>query len=183
MDNLCSIGNDLDFQSIKDNINLVLWNHFENLWSVKINRESAIRGQGRNKLRTYRTFKQSFKAEQYVKSVISRKARQSLAKFRCGTAPLRIETGRYVGEREHDRLCVLCDAMEVENEEHCLIRCNRYADIRNTLFAAAINIDNTFLDKTDNEKMSFVLANENLVFETAKACQHILHTRSMFLQH
>ncbi len=34
--------------------------------------------------------------------------------------------------------------MEIENEEHCLIRCNRYMDIRNTLFAAAIDVENVF---------------------------------------
>ncbi len=34
--------------------------------------------------------------------------------------------------------------MEIENDEHCLIRCNRYADIRNTLFAAAIDVENVF---------------------------------------
>ncbi len=42
----------------------------------------------------------------------------------------------YVGEQEDNRFCILCNRMEIENEEHCLIMCNRYADIRNTLFAA-----------------------------------------------
>ncbi len=62
-----------------------------------------------------------------------------------------IETGQYVGEREEHRLCVLCNRMEIENEEHCLIRRNRYVDIRNTLFAAAINVGNDFLEKTDGK--------------------------------
>ncbi len=37
----------------------------------------------------------------------------------------------------------------IENEEHCLIRCNKYVDIRNTLFAAAIDVENVLLEKTD----------------------------------
>ena len=151
------------------------------MWKEKINKESAVRGQGRNKLRTYKTFKQSYSTEAYVVKVLSRKSRQSLAKFRCGTAPLRIETGRYVGEREEERVCVLCDAMEIENEEHCLIRCSRYADIRSTLFAAATNLDDLFLEKTDSEKLSFILANSDLVFDAAKACQNILHLRTQIL--
>ncbi len=61
--------------------------------------------------------------------------------------------------------------MEIENEEHCLIRCNRYADIRNTLFAAAIDVENVFLEKTHGEKLSFILSSVMLVLETAKACQ------------
>ncbi len=62
--------------------------------------------------------------------------------------------------------------MEIENEAHCLIRCNRYADIRNSLFAAAIDVENVFfLEKIDGEKLSFILSSVMLVFETAKACQ------------
>ncbi len=88
-----------------------------------------------------------------------------------------IETGQYVGEREEHRLCVLCNRMEIENEEHCLIRCNRYMDIRNTLFAAAIDIENVFFRENGWGKLSFILSSVMLVFEIAKACQHILHTR------
>ncbi len=68
------------------------------------------------------------------------------------------------GEREENRLCVLCNRMEIENEEHCLIRCNRYAGIRNTLFAAAIDVENVFfLEKTDGGKLSFMLSSVMLV--------------------
>ncbi len=74
---------------------------------MKINRESAIHGNGRNKLRTYRSFKQSFETEYYLKTILSRKAKQALAKFHCGVAALRIVTGQYEGEREENRLCVL----------------------------------------------------------------------------
>ncbi len=35
--------------------------------------------------------------------------------------------------------------MEIENEKHCLIRCYRYADIRHSLFAAAIDVENVFV--------------------------------------
>ncbi len=43
--------------------------------------------------------------------------------------------------------------MEIKNEEHCLIRCNIYVDIINTLFAAAIDVENVFYWKTDGEKL------------------------------
>ena len=37
------------------------------------------------------------KKEHYV-MIINRKQRQALAKFRCGVAPIRVETGRFVNE-------------------------------------------------------------------------------------
>ncbi len=98
MDHLCNINNDPVFQSFKKDINVLLTKYYENQWSMKINRESAIHGNGRNKLRIYRTFKQSFETEYYVKTILSCKARQALAKFRCGVAHLRIESSWYVGE-------------------------------------------------------------------------------------
>ena len=51
-------------------------------------------GQG-NKLRTYKLFKTSYFTEQYLLQNIPIRYRSAYAKFRCGVAPLRIETGRY----------------------------------------------------------------------------------------
>ena len=34
-----------------------LWSYFNHKWYLDINREQASRGQGRNKLRTYKLFK------------------------------------------------------------------------------------------------------------------------------
>jgi hypothetical protein len=100
MDHLCNINNVLNFHTMKEDVNLVLSEYYESLWYTKISRELAINGQGRNKLRTYRTFKQSFETEPYVQLILSRKQRQALSKFHCGVAPLRIETGRCELEEE-----------------------------------------------------------------------------------
>ncbi len=75
MDHLCNINNNLVFQCMKEDINVLLTEYYENQWSMKTNRESAIHGNGRNKLRTYRKFKQSFETEYYMKTILSRKAR------------------------------------------------------------------------------------------------------------
>ena len=63
-----------------------------------------------------------FTSEQYVYSVMPKKHRSALAQFRCGTAPIRIETGRYEGIPEGERLCFHCDD-SIENEMHVFLEC------------------------------------------------------------
>ena len=57
----------------------------------------------RGKLRTYRLFKTEYKVETYCKLLMPYSHRAAFAKFRCGVAPFRIETGGYenldVGQR------------------------------------------------------------------------------------
>ena len=49
---------------------------------------------GGNTLRTYRTFKENYGEEQYVRIIAQKKYRSAYAKFRCGVAPIKIETCR-----------------------------------------------------------------------------------------
>ncbi len=60
------------------------------------------------------TFKSVFKTEDYLLIDLKKNDRSLLAQFRCGILPLRIETGRYVGEAVENRLCLLCDEHLVE---------------------------------------------------------------------
>ena len=92
-------------------LNPVLDNYFEDTWHTQVNRLEALCGPGKNKLRTYRTIKTEPGCEAYVKEILSRKQRSAMAKIRSGTAPIRLETGRY--ERPllppEERICQLCD--------------------------------------------------------------------------
>ena len=53
--------------------------------------------QNKPKLRTYIQFKSEIDTEEYVLSFLPKGCRSVYAKLRCGTFPLRIETGRYDG--------------------------------------------------------------------------------------
>ena len=64
-------------------------------WLSTIRNQEGSRGQGGNKPRTYCLFKSKYLAEPYCELFLPAKHRHALAKFRCGVAPLRIETGRY----------------------------------------------------------------------------------------
>ena len=61
----------------------------------KVESEQGVRQNQKNKLKTYRLFKNEYCTDSYVENVNNRQHRSALAKFRCGVAPLRIETGRH----------------------------------------------------------------------------------------
>ena len=54
--------------------------------------------------------------------------------LRGGTNKLRIETGRWVGEREEERVCNVCLCEVVEDEKHFLLACPRYVRERAHMF-------------------------------------------------
>lgn len=82
------------------------------------------------KLRTYKTFKNDFGLENYVSFNLSKAERSHMAQLRSGILPLRIETGRYVGEPPNERLCTLCTQQETENELHFVLDCPFYNQYR-----------------------------------------------------
>ena len=58
-------------------------------------------------------------------------------KFRCGVAPIRIETGRYEYLAEILRLCPFC--IVLENKIHVILNCQVYSDPREQLLNKAMN--------------------------------------------
>ena len=154
--------------------------YFVQKWSSAINREYAIRGEGRNKLRTYRMFKQTFNTEDYVKCVMPRNHRSALAKFRCGVAPLRIETGRYERNRPsvNEITCPLCNN-GVEDECHVIMKCPAYSDLRNELFDNAIISDHNFNTQTDENKFIYLLSQPNMTRQIARILFAILQRRQL----
>jgi len=105
-----------------------------------------------SKLRTYVQFKDNFKTEQYVNLNLQKNERSLLAQFRCGILPLRVETGRYIGEQVEDRLCRFCDLNTVEDETHFLINCPFYNEFRLTLLSGVV-----LTDLSDSRKLSYLL--------------------------
>ncbi len=152
----------------------------DRVWHTDVNRVQAKRGAGLNKLRTYRTFKDSYQTENYVKAVLPRSHRAALASFRCGTAPLRIETGRYEGLPVESRTCFVCDDV-TETEAHVLMTCPLYEDIRTDLFLTAGVLCADFNVWSDEEKFRCLLADELLVKFSARACRRILDRRATFI--
>ncbi len=108
---------------------------YNNDWRIVLASDSK-RGHGGNKLRTYRLFKKDPDTEPYCKLILPRIHRSALAKFRCGVAPIRLETGRYERLPVSSRVCPFCTD-HVEDEMHVLLSCPLYNDIRAYLFDKA----------------------------------------------
>ena len=80
---------------VKQKIKQTIHDEYIIRWHNELERNLSRSGLGGNTLRTYRTFKHVYGTETYVSSILSRRHRSAYAKFRCGVAPIRLETGRY----------------------------------------------------------------------------------------
>ena len=128
------------------------------------------------KVRSYVTYKTTYCSEKYVSLNLKRNDRSLLAQFRCGILPLRIETGRYVGEKPNERLCKICDSQQIEDETHFLLHCPFYSVLRNTLFSSLEHAD---LDQLSDTDKTIVLMN-NLPRQTAKYISGAYEKRKTF---
>ena len=78
----------------------------------------------------YSKFKVDLFNEVYLSCVDIKKFRQSLARFRCSSHDLMIESGRYRNIQRHDRVCPVCNLNEIEDEFHFLLICPLYYSLR-----------------------------------------------------
>ena len=153
---------------------------YTNKWSAALSNDVSSSGTGRNKLRTYKQFKSSVYCEPYITKVRHRLHRSALAKFRLGVAPIRLETGRYEGLAENQRLCPLCENA-VENEVHVLLYCHTYNDIRENLFVHLNNVILNLNDMQDIQKITVIFSHPFICKIVAKACYDILLKRKFLL--
>lgn len=169
---------DLDVRNSKSIVKEIECKIFDKqiaIWKNLINRETGNRGQGGNKLRTYKLFKQDFKTEYYVEKNIPFRYRSAFAKFRCGVAPIRLETGRYENIAVCNRTCLNC-TNTVENEMHVILHCPIYANIRCQLLDT-LSTNYECQNMSDLEKFIYIFTKEDLMYLSAKTCYNILQER------
>jgi len=128
----------LHLEHIWESENFEIGRNFDNLVRKLIKRKDEDEWREemnkKRKLRLYSRIKTRLQLEDYVVE-LDREKRRQLTMIRGGTNYLRIETGRWVGEREHERLCKVCLCEEVENEKHFLLACPMYVRERVQMFA------------------------------------------------
>ena len=78
----------------------------------------------------YKNVKVSFGYEKYL-DITNIEWRKCIAKLRCSSHVLQVEKGRHINQPREQRLCRLCNLHEIETEEHFLLRCTQYNNLRN----------------------------------------------------
>ena len=151
----------------------------QNQWYDVINSVQGRNAQGGNKLRTYRIFKEEFGTEDYLLTHMPHSDRSALAKFRCGTAPIRIETGRYQQLSVNERLCPFQCGV-VETEAHVLAECQVYEDLRHKVWQAARLLDHQFDQQDPNYKLRIIMTMPDIK-HTAVLCKKTLKRRRSLL--
>ncbi len=91
---------------------------------------------------------------------MSRRQRSYLAQLRYGILPLHIETGRWYGVKEEDRLCKACYNNQIENEYHFIFHCNAYSTLRTTFYDQISSVMSTFIDNNDEDKFNLLVNKE-----------------------
>ena len=95
LDNIFGGNTDIPESCILKNIHEKEFALFKTNWRTELDKVNRPNGN-RSKLRSYRSFKETFDTESYILSDIPKSHRSALAKFRCGVAPIKLETGKPV---------------------------------------------------------------------------------------
>ena len=120
------------------------------------------------KLRTFNKFKDFTSDSPHIFKPLSFMQRKTLSKFRLGLLHLRIETARFIRPRvpPEERLCLICNNGEVEDECHFLLVCNKFEQLRQVLFSRIPDL-NSFRALDAINKLKFLINDPNLVKQTA----------------
>ena len=93
------------------------------------------------KLSLYSKIRTEFKIDPYTD--LSFRDRQMISKMLCVSHKLEVETGRYdVDNPREKRICQVCSLNKVEDEEHFIMECPTYGEIRNQYLGSTTDISN-----------------------------------------
>ena len=103
-------------------------------------------------MRTYALYKFDFECETYLNAVRDRRYRNAISKFRLSSHSLEIERGRLCNPKVpvSERLCFRCNC--IEDEQHFLVSCKLYEDLRVDLYDKVSKIITDFYEIGDREK-------------------------------
>ena len=116
------------------------------------------------------------------KLIMQRTHRSAFTKFRMGVAPLRIETGRYERLEENKKVCFNWDDA-AEYEEHALLDCPLYQELRKIWITKLTHYRPDFCLKMNQEKLVYIFSCDVIpvIRISAKICNDILMERRKLL--
>jgi hypothetical protein len=114
-------------------------------WIESLHTINSSSGQGRNKLRTYRTFKFSYETATSITSILPNKNRaDSICKVSMWGSP-----HWYERLALNQRICLICKT-EIEDEKHIILYWPRYEYISKDLFAKVENVNEQSFSLSDD---------------------------------
>ena len=83
----------------------------------------------------YCTIKDDYSPSPYLALTRKNPSRKALVRFRISSHQLRIKTGRYENIPRNERICHFCTSNKIEDENHFLLDCKAYSQIRDIFFS------------------------------------------------
>ena len=111
------------------------------------------------KLRTFKIIQDFNQPKTLVEANLTRFQRSLITQLKFGILPLKLETDRYQGIPEDQRLCQLCTLGAVETEFHFIFRCPALKHIHD-LYLNKYNIN--FANNTDASSLHSMLSADNI---------------------
>lgn len=132
---------------------------YKSSWETNLFNDIRKDSSQKNKLRTYRLFKNKFGYEKYL-NLENFKIRNTLSKFRVGMHHLEIETGRYYNIKVEDRICKLC-CQETEDEIHFLLSCEKLSHIRKPFLNKILNCSGNLSSCSNRDLFTWLFSCED----------------------
>ena len=143
----------------------------------------TVKGRTLDKLRTFKTFKNSYKMENYIIMKLDKKIIFNFARLRISNHSLEIETGRYKKKKMlEQRLCKICnDDFYIEDEMRFLMTCKAYRSERSDVFEKLNALIVPFHSYTIQEKFIFLMSTNdtealNILIPYTDKCFKICHS-------
>lgn len=132
---------------------------FSKVWKENLFNDIRRKKNQKNKLRTFRLFKNNFRFEPYLEFGTF-KQRMILSKFRIGSHNLEIETGRHKDQPENERICKLCKT-DVGDEMHFLLECSKLDTVRDFYLEKIFHNVSSLKNEGTKAKFIWILSNED----------------------
>ena len=113
------------------------------------------------KLSTYLFLKTNFRLEKYL-NLLRPEYRKPICRLRVSAHRLPMEMGRYNNTPGTERICKHCMRNAIEDEEHFIIRCNKFTKDREELFELISSKVKYFTQLQDKQKLFWTLNCEEL---------------------
>ena len=82
------------------------------------------------KCQFYKHITDTFCLQNYLTKSLTYKVKTAICKLRCSAHKLSIEQGRYMSVERNQRLCLMCNLSDIEDEFHFILKCPIYKDLR-----------------------------------------------------